>query len=203
MIILVSGATRDVHRSSPARVGVLFVPRARTNPAIAAGRTCAIDNGSYRGFDADAFLQLLAQLKGIAGCRFAAAPDVVADAVRTLELFETWEPVIRSFGFPVALVAQDGLEPRAVPWSRIDALFIGGSTEWKMSPAAETLLAYAAALGKWRHVGRVNTRRRVRHFAGRCDSFDGSGFSKWPGHIKGRGERWLAQLELAPRLPHW
>ena len=43
---------------------------------------------------------------------------------------------------------------------------------------AETLLAYAGARGKWRHVGRVNTLKRMRHFADLCDSVDGSGFSK-------------------------
>ncbi|MET7951049.1 hypothetical protein [Micromonospora sp. NPDC005324] len=35
---------------------------------------------------------------------------------------------------PAALVAQDGLKAPAVPWHAIDALFIGGSTAWKLRP---------------------------------------------------------------------
>ncbi len=43
-------------------------------------------------------------------CLFVAAPDVVADAEATLDLFGGWRREIASQGLPVALVAQDGLE---------------------------------------------------------------------------------------------
>jgi hypothetical protein len=64
---------------------------------------------------------------------------------------------------------------------------------------AQTLLAYAAARGKWRHVGRVNSRRRMRHFYGLTDSIDGSGFSKWPKRIK-LASQWLGELQQQPDL---
>jgi hypothetical protein len=40
---------------------------------------------------------------------------------------------IRYAGFPVAFVARDDLEHLTVPWDDFDALFIGGSTSWKLA----------------------------------------------------------------------
>lgn len=199
MILLVSGATRDVRWLDPTRVGVLFSPTNRNSASLTPGRVWAIDNGAFAGFDAGPFVDLLARLRTVPGCRFVVAPDVVEDAGATMRLFEVWEPMIRSLGYPVALAAQDGLTVPDVPWRRIDALFIGGSTEWKLSREVDSLLAFAAARGLWRHVGRVNTRRRMRHFWGLCDSADGSGFSRWP--KRGRqATRWLKEIEQQGRL---
>lgn len=92
-----------------------------------------------------------------------------------------------------------GLTVNQTPWMALDALFIGGSTAWKLSPHVDALLATAGKLDLWRHVGRVNTRRRMRHFFGRCESIDGSGFSRWP--KRGRqASRWLTEIEQAPPL---
>lgn len=197
MVLLVSGATVDVARTTPDRVGLLFVPGARNSPVP--GRLSGIDNGAFTGFDAEAFMGLLHRLRGLSGCRFVVAPDVVGDADQTLALFEMWAPIIRALDYPVALAAQDGLRPGDVPWTQIDALFIGGTTDWKLSPAADLLLLHAGMRRVWRHVGRVNTRRRMRHFLYRCDSIDGSGFSRWPGRIE-RFNQWLTALEQQPQL---
>jgi EAL domain-containing protein (putative c-di-GMP-specific phosphodiesterase class I) len=60
-------------------------------------------------------------------------------------------------------------------WDEIDCLFIGGSTEWKLGPAAAELVAIANSLGKWVHMGRVNSERRYRYAeAIGCDSVDGT-----------------------------
>ncbi len=198
MLLLVSGATLDVEAACASNVGVLFVPRDGSS-SFRGARRWAADNGVFSGFDADGFLAMLGRLKGRRGCLFVVVPDVVGDAKATLEQFYIWAPIVRAFGFPVALAAQDGLTVDVTPWHMIDALFIGGSTEWKLSRAAEELLAYAAARGKWRHVGRVNTLRRMRHFHGLCDSIDGSGFSKWPKRIQ-FFTRWKKELEQSPRL---
>jgi hypothetical protein len=81
-------------------------------------------------------------------CLFATAPDVVGDAQATLRraYMLGW---IRYAGLPAALVAQDGLEHLATPWDDFDALFLGGSTAWKLGPAARALSARrkAAASG--------------------------------------------------------
>lgn len=200
MVLLVSGATRDVRRANPERVGVLFVPRAGNTPASAVGRVWAADNGAYSGFDCQAFVNMLEGLRGVPGCRFVAAPDVVGCADDTMRLFRLWEPMLHALGFPVALVAQDGMRPHDIPWHSIEALFIGGSVAWKLSRVAADLLGWAAARGKHRHVGKVNTRERMMHFWGLADTIDGSGFSRWPTRIR-FADRWIAWCARNGRQP--
>lgn len=199
MVLLVSGATADVQQTDPDRVGVLFVPADRNAAANACGRIWGLDNGAFSDFDANAFTDALERYRGVPGCRFVTCPDVVGDALTTLRKFRLWAPMIRALGYPVALVAQDGLTVEATPWDAIDALFIGGTTAWKLSRQADELLAYASARGKWRHVGRVNSRRRIEHVWGRCDSIDGSGFSWFPKRI-GLALRWFRELETQGTL---
>jgi hypothetical protein len=65
-------------------------------------------------------------------------------------------------------------------WPRIDALFVGGSTQWKLGPSAEALVAEAKARGKWVHMSRVNSARRIRYAASiGCDSIDGTKWVRW------------------------
>ncbi len=62
-----------------------------------------------------------------------------------------------------------------MPWHLCDAAFIGGSTAWKLGPAAADLAAQARARGLWVHMGRVNSLRRLRHAASiGCHSADGT-----------------------------
>ncbi len=108
-------------------------------------------------------------------CLFAVAPDVVGDAAATLEKSAPWMPQMRDLGYRVAFVAQDGQESLPVPWDEFDALFIGGSTEWKLGPHARELAAEAKRRGRWVHMGRVNSERRYRYAAAiGCDSADGT-----------------------------
>ena len=203
MIILVSGATRTVRRlraDHASTLGELIVPASGNWPSP--GRTWACDNGAFSGFDEAKFVRMMERLRGIVGCRFVTAPDVVADSAATLVLFDAWESRIRERGYPVALVAQDGLVPGDVPWERIDALFIGGSTEWKLSVHARALVENAKRRGKWVHVGRVNTRKRMtRMMSWGVDSIDGTQWSRWADTHLARGlrhvERCLAQGKLA------
>ncbi len=93
-------------------------------------------------------------------------------------------------------MAQDGLESLKVPWARFDALFLGGSTEWKLGEHAEALCREAKARGKWLHLGRCNTRQRIRLAASwGCDSVDGSGFSRWPDARIPKGLRWIEECK--------
>jgi hypothetical protein len=136
----------------------------------------AADNDAYLAWDADLYQLMLNKITGMDGCLFITAPDVVGDAEETLRRFWEWLPAIRRAQQPVALVAQDGIHDTELPWDDIDALFIGGTTPFKMH--TETLCREAKRRGKWLHMGRVNTRRRIR-FAQSigCDSVDGSSFS--------------------------
>jgi hypothetical protein len=155
----------------------------------------AADNDCFNGFDPGRYLDLLQAISYRAGCLFVTAPDVVADAKATLALFEHWQPVLARVWAtvneadvepgvpvhqPIALVAQDGLEHLPVPWEHLQALFLGGSSQWKLGPHAAALVREAKQRGKWVHVGRVNTLQRIRWcMALGVDSIDGSGFARF------------------------
>ena len=198
MLMFVSGATRTARRYP--QLGELIVPTAGNAPdslRLVPGRW-AMDNLAFSGFDAEAFMAMLRAFYGRKGCRFVTAPDVVADAHATLALWPFWSAVIRGVGFVPALVAQDGLTVPDVPWKELGALFIGGSTEWKTGPQARDLCAYAKARGLWVHVGRVNTRDRIRTIAEMgADSFDGTGWSRWPDIRIPKGLQWVNETLTA------
>jgi hypothetical protein len=155
-------------------------------------------------------------------CLFAAAPDVLGDAAATLARSEPMLPLVRLAGMPAALVAQNGLERLEVPWGEFDCLFLGGSaecapcgwvrpwagrelarcprcarrlTEWKLGAAARELAGEAAGRGKWVHMGRVNSLKRLRYAAliG-CDSCDGTFLARAPDVNLARLLPWLAQV---------
>lgn len=141
----------------------------------------AIDNGAFSRFDARAFLSLLArEWDAHKRCRFVVVPDVVGSARRTLEVFEHWRQRSELRHWPLALALQDGQEDQPIPWIWIKAVFVAGSTRWKESKAAEQCIKAAQAMGKWVHVGRVNTPARWDW----CeqlgvDSVDGSGIARY------------------------
>lgn len=111
---------------------------------------------------------------------WATAPDVVGSAKRTLELLPMFAPRLRSMGYPVCLVAQDGIEHETIPWAEIDAIFIGGTDRWRESDAPKQVIAAARWLGLWTHVGRVNTLQRWKYFEKLgVDSCDGSGLARY------------------------
>jgi len=173
-------------------------PRQRN--LIPAGARWAADNGVFgAGYPGDdAWLSWLrARTADPALCLFATAPDVVGDASATLERSAPFLPAIRDVGLPAALVAQDGLEDLPVPWDAFDALFIGGTTEWKVSPAAADLAARARARGKWVHMGRVNSWKRwqVADAFG-CDSCDGTYLAYAPDLLLPDVLAWSAQDAL-------
>jgi hypothetical protein len=178
MILLVSGATVTKRRYP--QVGTLVVPGAWNEAALVPGRW-AMDNGAYSGFDCAAFMAMLDKFRARRGCLFVTAPDVVGDGAATLERWPFWAAVIRGVGFVPALVLQDGMLAADIPWRHVGAVFVGGSTEWKLSPQAATLVAYARTRGLWAHMGRVNSAARINHAARiGCLSFDGGQYSRFP-----------------------
>lgn len=143
---------------------------------IPEGAWICADNGCFgKGYPGDEAWWAWVQTLPAARCRFAVAPDVVGDALATLERSMPWLPKIRALGIPAAFVAQDGLQDLGVPWDAFDVLFIGGTTEWKLGRYARSLTAEAKARGKWVHMGRVNSASRLRYaFHTGCDSADGT-----------------------------
>lgn len=192
MILLVSGADSK-HQGNG--VGRLIVPGAGHIPR----GPWAADNGAFAGFDESAFLAMLDRLDPYReSCLFVACPDVVGDAAATLALFQEWGPRIIDLGYPVAFVLQDGIEKVGVPpWDHFDAAFIGGTTLFKMGPVAARMGRQALAEGKWLHMGRVNTIRRIVYANSiGCDSIDGTSFSRWSDIYIPRAVRMLPHRQL-------
>lgn len=155
-------------------LGFIDTPRQR-NPRPA-GVSWAADNGCFTDrWDEDKWWRWLTVNAGDPGCLFATAPDVVADAAATLERAGPWMPRMRQLGYPVAFVAQDGLEGLRVPWDSFQVLFVGGSTMWKMGPHARALVGQAHRHGKRVHFGRVNSQRRYLYaYELGCHTADGT-----------------------------
>jgi hypothetical protein len=147
-----------------------------TNYARAPGIPYGLDNGCFKTFDQRAWERLLDQADTDRPV-FVCLPDIVGDAQRTAELFEHFWT--RTQELPRALVLQDGIERVRIPWSEIKAVFIGGSDKFKYSPEAIAAAKTAKMLGKWVHVGRVNTAARVQNWLGLADSIDGSGTARF------------------------
>ena len=153
----------------------MITPRMGQRPAP--GQTWAADNGRFsapQDYSDEKFLAWLAKMP-VETCLFATAPDVVGNAEATLALSLPMLPRIRSLGYPAALVAQDGLTPETTPWDEFDALFVGGTTEWKLSESTYQIVAEAKRRGKWCHMGRVNSWARFSAAAAAgYDSADGT-----------------------------
>ena len=196
MICLTTKALPQLLRFAHPNLGRLVQPRHVNSMAatVASGLPWAADNDCFQRFDMhayDAMLDALALVAGShyedgrvvdrqrgSGCLFVTVPDVVGDARATARQWIRWNSAPRRRGLPVAFVAQDGCERGGLipPWRDFDALFVGGTTAWKLGPAAEYVIREAKAHGKWVHMGRVNSARRARYAAAiGCDSFDGTG----------------------------
>jgi hypothetical protein len=156
-------------------IGALFTPRHFRKPPE--DIPWAADNDGFGGFEPGPFHKMLGTIAHHPGCAFITAPDVVADARATLTEFMRWQPILAALNLPVAYVLQDGLEGVGVPWDYADVIFVGGTTEFKMGRLAAQTCAEAKERGKWVHVGRVNSSRRLEyaHSVG-ADSVDGSGW---------------------------
>lgn len=181
MYILVSGATKTVTRllERHENLGVLVTPN-DGNAFPPASVVWAADNSAFSGFDDVKFRRFLDRLQGRPDCLWLTAPDVVGDAEQTFALWREWSPRIREKGLRPALVAQDGLRVADVPWSEVGAIFIGGSTRYKLGEAAAEIVGEANRRNVWTHMGRVNSARRILFAAAiGCRSVDGSGFSRF------------------------
>lgn len=195
-MIYLSVGTRHMNENGWSRLwGHMVTPESGWS-SIESGRYWAVDNGVFTGkFDAKEYLAFLGSRTPDRHCLFATAPDVLGDAGATMSKYHEWRNKMQPW--PVAYVAQDGQENMALP--ECDAVFIGGTTDWKLGPSAECIRE-AQERDIWVHVGRVNTGKRIRHFAllG-VDSVDGSALAYGPE----RNKRWIeAALLQRPLFEH-
>jgi hypothetical protein len=141
-----------------------------------ADKPWGLDNGCFSGRLPERWHAMLDEAEANRPV-FVALPDIVGSARRTMDLFEVFEH--ETAGLPRALVLQDGINDVAIPWQKIEAVFVGGTDKFKVSDEAVAAIRTAKMLKKWVHVGRVNTPSRVEHFLGLADSIDGSGISRF------------------------
>ena len=203
-ITYLSGCDCPEVRTVPG-VGVILTPNMGNRPSDLNSLPWAADNGCFsqsNAFSLGRFILFLEQMTMYrTRCLFAVAPDVVADAEATWERSRIILPVLRSLGYPAALVAQDGIEQMRVEWDAFDALFIGGSTRWKLSPMAARIAAEAKRRGKHVHMGRVNSGRRLRYaYEIGCDSADGTFLAFGPDKNIARIREWINDLCRQPSL---
>ena len=166
------------------------------------GQPWAADNGRFSAPHNYTDARYLAWLDKLAPyrdrCLFATAPDVLGDGVATLALSTPMPAPIRAAGYRVALVAQDGREEMPLDWGAFDALFVGGTDPWRHSDGLRRLVAEAKARGKWVHMGRVNSLRRMRYAESiGCDSADGTVLKHDPGR---QVAEWAAAVRANPSL---
>lgn len=184
------------------KIGYLVKPRAYvTREMLQLVPFFGVENDAFNGYDEARFFRMLELLSGYREkARFVPAPDVVGDFDKTLYIFGKMQPVLKDLGFPVAIVTQDGATVDRIPWSDVDALFVGGSNRHKDRESRDLILE-AKRRGLWVHVGRVNTRRRIRY----ClelgvDTFDGTGFDRFSNRELRNLFRWEGEYQRQIRL---
>jgi len=163
------------------------------------GTLWAADTGCFNQpekYDQEEYLAWLRERSDYSSrCLFATAPDVVGDAEATMEKSLPMFPLLRAEGYRAALVAQNGLENMDIPWDEFDCLFVGGTTQWKLSEAAYQLAVEAENKGKWTHMGRVNSWRRLKAAAvSGYDSADGTYLVFGPDFLLPKLNAWLDAL---------
>jgi len=139
-----------------------------------------LDNGAFSNFKEDTFQRMVKKAKFDPMCEFIIAPDVVGDAVATYHQFIHWNNFLGIPHGKRGFVLQDGIHDEVFPeWDEFDCLFIGGTTEFKMSHTAYEIAQAAILEGKHVHVGRVNTPERIIRWFDNCHTIDGSGIAKY------------------------
>lgn len=139
----------------------------------------AVDNGAAAGqFHPEKYLKLLEKLAPYQDrALFAVAPDVMRDPAATLELYPEWKDAIRALGYPVAFVAQPGLQPHELPDA--DWIFLGGGNQgdyrWRFTDDAKRIVDAAQQRGMRVHIGMVNAQWMIRQAqAWGVDTVDGN-----------------------------
>lgn len=215
--LLLPGNAKSIMRCGidldPLHYGWLLSPARTMTIQGMYGLHYAVDNEVFTNrFEPGRFRRALERIKeahGTDDCLFVVAPDVVGDARATLARFPEWAAELSEMGYPVALAAQDGLEDLDVPWSEFDALFVGGTTEWKMSERAAALMHEAREQGKHLHVGRVNSWLRVDQLRVKPDSIDGTHWAKRPDkyirqwEAERKARKWNGRFDFYDSVPIW
>lgn len=207
-MMLLTGANnatyRKLMREQPNSYGWFVQPRAYYRNKLSTDERIrwGMDNDAFKDFHAQRFFNALEYFQPYKDrCLFVVCPDSLSDHKQTLVRWWEWQGLIKYFGFPVAFVAQDGLCLDEVPWAQMDALFVGGSDQFK-DRESHTVIQEAQKRGLWVHVGRVNdSESRLRYCLSMgVDSIDGTAFAYKPSKMLkwyiGQLDRWARQGKL-------
>jgi len=128
-------------------------------------------------------------------CDFVVLPDIVGNHKETLHRYSQYYKPISKMGYKTAFVCQDGCTPQEIP--PCDALFIGGSTEWKMGLEARECISEGKRRQVWIHVGRINSAKRYAYFLLQgVDSFDGTSYCFAPKKVGKEIENYMKMEPL-------
>lgn len=149
--------------------------------AIEKGKPWMLDNGMYTEmWTMELWLRELERFQPYREqCLGIVIPDAVGDALTTIKRWNDHGHIPKEMGYPVCFVTQDGVDFGQIPWDELDVLFIGGTDKHKLEGEGEALCREALERGKWIHVGRVNSARRIERFW-YADSYDGTTLSIEP-----------------------
>jgi hypothetical protein len=206
VVTFLSGAINGTVLANPRPdLGLMIQPGMGNGVAPLQFWSFGADNGCFaqgETFDAGDWLEWLASIRRYRErCLFAVAPDVILDAEATLIRSLPYLPTIRQLGYPAAFVSQNGCRSDLVPWDQIDCLFVGGDDAWKLSEPSWGLCAEAKRRGKWVHVGRVNSFRRVRACSiSGVDSVDGTYLKFGPDTNWPKLTGWLDEINACPPM---
>lgn len=176
-------------------IGLLSQP---TTHSPKAGWVWAADNGCFTSagtWKEDKWLRWLEKPHPKVGCLFATVPDVVGDHQGTVVRWKRYSEEVRKRGYLPAFVAQDGADAGNVPWDEMETLFIGGTDSFKLGMGSGLLAREAKERGKWVHVGRINSMKRLKMWAGVADSADGTYITFGPDINAPKVARWVSEVK--------
>lgn len=181
-------------------VGALLTPRNHYPSKPIRSWPRAADNGCFgKDWDDDEWRTWITAQSDVL---FATVPDVVGDWRATRQRWDTYRADVAHL--PAAYVLQDGQPASDVPWDELDAVFIGGSTDYKLSAACRTICDEAQRRGRWVHMGRVNSLTRMRIAADwGCDSVDGNFLAFGPDQNVPRLLGWLRVIHNEQHQLRW
>jgi hypothetical protein len=155
-----------------------------------AGVPYGLDNGCFSQFNFKAWVKLVEDADRERPL-FVTVPDMVGDAQRTAELYEHFAGRYLR-GLPLAYVLQDNQKNVQIPWSEIDAVFVGGKDSFKHSDECLNAVRTGVMIKRstrqklYVHIGRVNSWDRAdwwlragEKYGFKVDSVDGSGMSRF------------------------
>jgi hypothetical protein len=202
MKLLISGASKTVSKySHNPYIGQLMTPQAGNSYRF--DIPTAADNAAYSNWDECKFIMMLDSLIG-KELLWVSSPDVVGDAIATSELFDKWWVEIKQKrNLPISLVLQDGQEWIGLPdYDAFDAIFIGGTTGFKLGKYVRYSITKVKDMGKQVHMGRVNSFERLKYAMDiGCDSIDGTSMSMYPDVYIPKFLKFIEQYKRQEVLP--